>query len=66
MINSCAAACHNNQADVWGYGLKGSAGLSPSIAGTNVTAWTNPFDLKLATKLKAYFGDGGTWWNTGK
>ena len=65
MINSCAAACHNNKANVWGYGFKGSAGLNPSIAGTNVSNWTNPFDLRLATKLKAYFGDGGIWWNTG-
>jgi hypothetical protein len=66
MINSCAAACHNNKADVWGYGFKGSAGLNPSIAGTDVSTWTNPFDLTLATKLKAYFGDGGIWWNTGR
>ena len=66
MLNSCAAACHNNKADVWGYGFKGSSGLNPSISGTNVSAWTNPFDLKLATKLKAYFGEGGVWWNTAK
>ena len=66
MINSCAAACHNNKADVWGYGFKGSARLNPSVAGTNVSTWMNPFDLTLATKLNAYFGDVGTWWKTGK
>jgi len=66
MINSCAAACHNNKANVWGYGFKGGAGLNSSVAGTNVSSWTNPFDLTLAAKLKAYFGDGGIWWNTGR
>jgi hypothetical protein len=66
MINSCAAACHNNKVDVWGYGFKGSAGRNPSIAGTNISIWTNPFDLTLATKLNAYFGDSGTWWKTRK
>jgi hypothetical protein len=66
MINSCAAVCHNNKVDVWGYGFKGSAGRNPSTAGTNVSTWTNSFDITLATKLKEYFGDSGTWWKTGK
>ncbi|HYM59373.1 MAG TPA: cytochrome c3 family protein [Thermoanaerobaculia bacterium] len=66
MINSCAAGCHNNRVDVWGYGIKGATGINPSITGTNVSTWTNPFDVTLATKLKAYFGDGGAWWNTHK
>ena len=66
MINSCAAACHNNKADVWGYGFKGGAGRNPSDSGTNPTTWTNPFDTTLAKKLKTYFGEAGTWWKTGK
>jgi mono/diheme cytochrome c family protein len=66
MINSCAASCHNNKVDVWGFGFKGTIGLNPSTTGTNVSTWINPFDIKLATKLKVYFGDGGTWWNTRK
>ena len=53
MVNSCANGCHNNRVDIFNYGVKGTA-----------TGWANPFDLKLATALKAYFGDGGAWWNT--
>jgi hypothetical protein len=52
--------------DVWGYGFKGSVGRNPSTAGTNVSVWTNPFDLTLALKLKEYFGDDGAWWKTRK
>ena len=66
MLDSCAAGCHNNKVDVWGYGIKGTRGLQPSIMGTSISTWNNPFDLTLATKLKAYFGDGGVWWNTRK
>ncbi len=64
MINSCAAACHNNKVDVWGYGFKGGAGRNPSAAGTNPSTWTNPVDVTLAAKLKAFFGDAGSWWKT--
>ena len=53
--NSCAAGCHNQRVDIYNYGIKGTA-----------TGWNNPFDLKLATALKAYFGEGGIWWDTKK
>ena len=55
MINSCANGCHNNRVDIYNYGIKGTQ-----------TGWANPFDLKLATALKAYFGEGGAWWDTKK
>ena len=38
--------------------------LDSSVSGTNAITWSNPFDLTLALKLKAYFGTSGTWWNT--
>ena len=55
MINSCAAGCHNSRVDIYSYGIKGTQ-----------TGWANPFDLKLATSLKGYFGEGGVWWDTKK
>lgn len=64
MINSCAAGCHNNGVDVWGNGIKGTSALNPSMTGTNVSNWNNPFDVKLANTLKTFFGEGGSWWNT--
>ena len=53
MINSCANGCHNQKVDIFSYGVKGTQ-----------TGWANPFDLKLATALRAYYGEGGAWWDT--
>ena len=53
MPNSCASGCHNNRVDIFNAGVKGSA-----------NTWNNKFDVTLATYLKAYYGDGGKWWNT--
>jgi hypothetical protein len=56
MPNSCAAGCHNNKVEVFGIGaIKGSA-----------TTWNNKFDVTLANFLKAYYGEGGKWWDTAK
>ncbi|HUK36857.1 MAG TPA: hypothetical protein VLV86_23240 [Vicinamibacterales bacterium] len=51
--NTCAAGCHNNRVDIFNVGVKGSA-----------TTWNNQFDVTLSNLLKAYYGDGGKWWDT--
>ena len=53
MPNTCASGCHNNRVDVFNVGVKGSA-----------TTWNNTFDVTLSNLLKAYYGEGGKWWNT--
>ena len=35
IINSCAAACHNNKANLLGCGTTGGQGMKPSVSGTN-------------------------------
>ena len=53
MPNTCAAGCHNNKVDIFNIGVKGSA-----------TGWNNKFDVTLSNYLKAYYGEGGKWWDT--
>ena len=51
MPNACAASCHGDKVNLWGYGLK----ASPVI-------WNQPTDVKTATTLMEYLGPNGTWW----
>lgn len=55
MANSCAAGCHNNRVDVFNIGVKGTQ-----------SGWANTFDKTLSNALKAYYGEGGAWWDTKK
>lgn len=54
MPNTCAASCHGDKLDLWGYGSK-----------ANPVIWNQPTDVKSATKLIEYYGPDGTWWKTG-
>ncbi|HVN75265.1 MAG TPA: hypothetical protein VMT19_03040 [Thermoanaerobaculaceae bacterium] len=51
--NACADSCHNTLVNIFGLGLN----PAPS-------SWTSTYSTTLATDLKAYYGPGGTWWNT--
>ena len=51
--NACANSCHASLVNLFGLGLD-----------PNTSVWTAKFDTDLATDLKAYYGPGGTWWNT--
>ena len=51
--NACAQSCHGTLVNLFGLGLD-----------PNTSVWTASFDTNLATDLKAYYGPGGTWWNT--
>ena len=55
MPNACALSCHGWQVDSFGLGLDPNPDL---------TVWNDKFDRDLATALMAYYGPGGTWWNT--
>lgn len=51
MPNACAATCHREQVNLWGYGVK-----------TDFLPWTDPVNVKTATKLMDYYGPQGQWW----
>jgi len=51
MPNACAASCHGDKVNLWGYGLK-----------ANPVIWNQPTDVKTATKLMEYYGPEGKWW----
>jgi len=53
MPNACAAACHGEQLNLWGFGNK-----------TNPIIWNEPTDVKTANKLMKFIGPDGKWWNT--
>ena len=54
MPNACAASCHGDKVNSWGYGMK-----------ANPVIWNQPTDVKTATKLMEYYGPEGKWWRTG-
>jgi len=54
MPNACAASCHGDKVNLWGYGMK-----------ANPVIWNQPTDVKTATKLLEYYGPEGKWWRTG-
>jgi hypothetical protein len=54
MPNACAASCHGDKVNLWGYGMK-----------ANPVIWNQPTDVKTATKLMEYYGPEGKWWKTG-
>jgi hypothetical protein len=54
MPNACAASCHGDKVNLWGYGMK----EKPVI-------WNEPTDVKTATRLMEYYGPEGKWWRTG-
>jgi hypothetical protein len=54
MPNACAASCHGDKVNLWGYGMK-----------ANPVIWNQPTDVKTATKLMEYYGPEGKWWRTG-
>ena len=51
MPNACAASCHGDKVNLWGYGMD----AKPVI-------WSEPGDVKTATKLMEYYGPEGRWW----
>ena len=53
MPNACAASCHGDKIDLWGYGMK-----------ANPVIWNQPTDVKTAAKLIEYYGPEGKWWKT--
>jgi len=53
MPNACAAACHGEQLNLWGFGNK-----------TNPIIWNEATDVKTANKLMEFSGPDGKWWNT--
>ena len=56
--NACAESCHNTRVNLFGQGI------DPTVGSQSGTAWTGAFETTLATTLKAYYGPGGTWWDT--
>ena len=61
MPNSCAMGCHNNRVDVFNIGVK-----DPDKSVAANSKWNNAIDVNLSNLLKAYYGEGGKWWDTKK
>jgi len=53
MPSSCAASCHSQRVNVWGFGINPEWGV-----------WNNDFEVMNANELMEYFGPGGKWWDT--
>lgn len=53
MPNSCAALCHGEKLNLWGFGMK-----------TKPVIWNEAIDVKTAKKLIEYYGAVGKWWRT--
>jgi len=51
MPNACGSTCHREKVNLWGYGI------APDFL-----PWTDPVDVKTATKLMDYYGPQGQWW----
>jgi len=51
MPNACAASCHGDKVNLWGYGVK-----------PNPIIWNQSTDIKSAARLMEYYGPTGKWW----